>query len=543
MTEQPSETKKGRWVALWVLAILALAFTAGSTFAGAAGTTDTEHPRLNPLSTATPSSAATYCTGWDGYTVSTAVATVTPGIVDTGNHCDDCVTSIELPFTFYFYGWEFNTAFVSSNGNLQFLTANPEPVDACRLTSSMGSSIYPYWDDLVTAGSSCPGGPCGIYTSVTGTAPNRVFHIEWRATYHRTGGGAVNFEIQLFEGLPSRFSLVYAEVGDQGASATIGAQSYGATRFFFYSCDLPALRNGLAINYTAPPCATPTPCNALFPTWTPASALSPARYGVQGGLASDGNPRFTPIVSYYVVGGLDGQGNPIPDVGRYVVASNYWAPSYSLPAPIGKAAVAGDGSRVYEAGGYIGPAGSVVTNTARYMYPFTSRWNDLPPLPQSLEGGAGVMLNGYFYVLGGDDSTHALSTLYRFSITNQSWSAMAPLPVPRTNAAATAYNGVIYLFGGQDGNNQPVDTLFVYDPAANTWATLASADTGGYGNFAAITPYGTNRLLATAAVGQNARNLRHFRNPAAVGFLLGSYGQRYGHLAGRPGNNLRRAYG
>ena len=43
------------------------------------------------------------------------------------------------------------------------------------------------WDDLRTDDNSgCtgyPGDTCGVYTSVSGTAPNRVFNIEWRAVY------------------------------------------------------------------------------------------------------------------------------------------------------------------------------------------------------------------------------------------------------------------------------------------------------------------------------------------------------------------------
>ena len=40
----------------------------------------------------------------------------------------------------------------------------------------------PYWRDQRTdAVSGCTG--CGIFTTTTGTAPNRVFRVEYRTTY------------------------------------------------------------------------------------------------------------------------------------------------------------------------------------------------------------------------------------------------------------------------------------------------------------------------------------------------------------------------
>jgi hypothetical protein len=40
--------------------------------------------------------------------------------VDIGNHCDDCTTTIALPFAYNFYGTVYQTANVSSNGLLEF---------------------------------------------------------------------------------------------------------------------------------------------------------------------------------------------------------------------------------------------------------------------------------------------------------------------------------------------------------------------------------------------------------------------------------------
>ena len=55
------------------------------------------------------------------YTIETQTGQVLiPGTTNIGNSCDDCTTPITLPFPVQLYDSTFNTANVSSNGNLQF---------------------------------------------------------------------------------------------------------------------------------------------------------------------------------------------------------------------------------------------------------------------------------------------------------------------------------------------------------------------------------------------------------------------------------------
>ena len=59
------------------------------------------------------------------YNFTLGTATFVPGVTDTGNHCDDCLTSISLPFPVMLYDQSFTTANVGSNGSLQFGATNP----------------------------------------------------------------------------------------------------------------------------------------------------------------------------------------------------------------------------------------------------------------------------------------------------------------------------------------------------------------------------------------------------------------------------------
>ena len=102
---------------------------------------------------------------------------------------------------------------VSSNGNLQFVTINGRLLHQ-RLPAAQpfNYTIFPYWDDLRT--DNHRGTACGIFTSITGSAPNRIFNIEWRA--NPSGAAHADFEARFFEGSPN-FDLVYGSVPGGGA--------------------------------------------------------------------------------------------------------------------------------------------------------------------------------------------------------------------------------------------------------------------------------------------------------------------------------------
>jgi len=195
--------------------------------------------------TAPPTPTATPCGG------STCV--FAPGITDIGNHCDNCITAITLPFPFQFYDQTFITGNVSSNGNLQFVSSDPSGTITCLPHQGFSYAILPHWQDLRT---DCSG--CGVFTSISGSAPNRVFNIEWRTAYVGLGGTA-NFELRLHEN-SQFFQMVYGVVTDLGRGATVGAQR-NDTQFWQYACGNAGLYEGLCITPfpPPPPCPTQTP--------------------------------------------------------------------------------------------------------------------------------------------------------------------------------------------------------------------------------------------------------------------------------------------
>ena len=153
-----------------------------------------------------------------------------PGTTDIGNHGDDTVTTIALPFPYTLYDQSFTSINLSSNGNAQFVTTDTTFTNVCLPWAAHNYTIFPYWDDLYLVNSGF-----GIFTSVSGTAPNRIFNIEWRAQYF-PGSGNASFELRLYEG-QTRFDVIYGTVDSGNTSATAGVQKNTAPAFTQYFCN------------------------------------------------------------------------------------------------------------------------------------------------------------------------------------------------------------------------------------------------------------------------------------------------------------------
>jgi len=177
----------------------------------------------------------------NNYTLTESTGSIVSGTTDIGVHCDDCTATVSLPFPYFFYGQEMLSAAVSSNGNLQFISNDETPNNQCLPASNLNMPIMPHWDDLVTDN---PGD--GVFTSVSGTAPNRIFNIEWATQLF--SGGDVDFEARLYEDR-QRVDFIFGTVSFSGLGATVGIQKDTGSAFFEYSCDSPSLFNTLQVTF------------------------------------------------------------------------------------------------------------------------------------------------------------------------------------------------------------------------------------------------------------------------------------------------------
>ena len=155
--------------------------------------------------TATPTATPSGC----NYTFTTGTDPIVPGTTDTGNHIDDGDTFVALPFSFSLYDQTYNGVNVNSNGRLDFVCINEPERLLVSLSARSRQSMLVCLHDLPAVvrlphrcvGEGCANfaGGCGIFTSVSGTAPNRIFNIEWRAVYFADHNQTANFEVRLYE--------------------------------------------------------------------------------------------------------------------------------------------------------------------------------------------------------------------------------------------------------------------------------------------------------------------------------------------------------
>ena len=170
---------------------------------------------------------------------------------------DDASATVALPFTFPFYGAAYSQAFVSTNGNLNFLAADASFSNTAIPSAAVpNAAVYAFWDDLILDASS------GVFTATGGTAPNRTFLVEWRnAAFFGATTLRVDFEIELSENgtVVLRYrNLDPAQGAELGNSATVGIEDAAGTVALQYSSNAAALSNSQQIRFrppgTAPGC-------------------------------------------------------------------------------------------------------------------------------------------------------------------------------------------------------------------------------------------------------------------------------------------------
>ncbi len=207
---------------------------------------------------------------------------------------DDNWNTVDLPFTFNFFGQDHTQVDVSSNGFLSFDIDNPcndnynnptsedgntIPVPGdCTTTEWGGEPLIAAWfDDLDVS-------ECGaVFAGTAGEAPSRSFVVRFLDVCHQdcdiceTGEG-VTFDVILFEG-SNDVKIQYADTffGDtdadlteenRGGTATVGITKDGTTGLQ-YSANEMVLTDGLAVLFTTGGLPTPTPTPTPEPTATP----------------------------------------------------------------------------------------------------------------------------------------------------------------------------------------------------------------------------------------------------------------------------------
>ncbi len=181
-------------------------------------------------------------------------------------------TVVDLGFVFEFYGTEYDQLSVGSNGMLFFdnVVANwdNEPILS---TPEVHGFVAPFWDSLVLGFNWIPETILSsVYSQTLGTAPNRVFVVEWQdmlnvyslnSTIYNPISG-VTFEALMYEGsndIVFQYKDAYFGIPNltyfdcnNGVSATVGIEDPAGIMGVEYSYNQPVIADGLAVLFSYP---------------------------------------------------------------------------------------------------------------------------------------------------------------------------------------------------------------------------------------------------------------------------------------------------
>lgn len=149
-----------------------------------------------------------------------------------------------------------------------------------------------------------------------------------------------------------------------------------------------------------------------------------------------------------------------------------WSTAAPLPTARGELAAAAWGERIIVAGGLLG---SVSASDAVEVYDVGSdSWQTLPPLPQATHHLAVAVVVDEVYVVGGSTEVVPFTptkTLYLYDPAQNTWIRKADMPYGRYAHGAVGLNRKLYVIGGVGDVDST--SVLVYDPATDTWEVQA----------------------------------------------------------------------
>lgn len=168
-----------------------------------------------------------------GYTATA----VTFGFTDIGatgttilSNTDDSSATVNLPFSFNFYGTNFTQLFPSSNGLITFGTANSSFSNATLSANPTQAAIAPLWDDLYLFNAT---NDATLKFQVIGAVGSRQAILQWNKVnfFSSTGADTLTFQAILFEG-SNQIRFNYLDLDSAGRStqqATAGIKAVNPT--------------------------------------------------------------------------------------------------------------------------------------------------------------------------------------------------------------------------------------------------------------------------------------------------------------------------
>jgi N-acetylneuraminic acid mutarotase len=169
---------------------------------------------------------------------------------------------------------------------------------------------------------------------------------------------------------------------------------------------------------------------------------------------------------------------------EYDPATDKWRQLAPLPIGLSHVGVVGLDHKLYAFGGFTSLIHANAQNAAVVYDPAANAWQWLPPLNSRRGSVSAAEVGGKIHVFGGrphDPTPVATHEVYD-PATNQ-WTEKAPMPLARDHMGIAAIDGKIHIVGGRTGGQTDnVGAHDVYDPATDQWtkaAPMPTARSGG----------------------------------------------------------------
>jgi N-acetylneuraminic acid mutarotase len=207
----------------------------------------------------------------------------------------------------------------------------------------------------------------------------------------------------------------------------------------------------------------------------------------------------------YLSGGIfekaDGGSGWHPGLNVYDPTTNSWTKKADMPRRFAQGVTGVIKGKLYVLVGTCNNCGPERITRRLYRYdPATNVWTALARAPNPHVLGAGAVINGKFYVAGGQGTDlRASNKLDVYNPATNRWTTGAPMPTARYGAAGAALQNKLYVIGRANaGEGEPQGEVEAYDPVTNTWSTKTPMPGAGRGELAAatVTYLGQSHILA-----------------------------------------------
>jgi hypothetical protein len=175
---------------------------------------------------------------------------------DTGQSADDSYKTANLPFNFSFYGTNYSTVYVSSNGRVHFTTTNAGST-SLTVPSSSYKMVSPVNKDMYVRSAT------QVYLK-NATNPNRAIIQYTNLDYY--SGGPVSFTFQVILHEDGKINILYNNSNSAYSESSNTGLNQNSSDYLFLGTDAPDQYKDMAVTFLPPGYSTTSAKGGIIST-------------------------------------------------------------------------------------------------------------------------------------------------------------------------------------------------------------------------------------------------------------------------------------